>query len=69
MKRDADLRVAWTRCAGRGLCHELLSEVVDLDPWGYPIVKGHVTPKLRAAAREAVRECPLLALELVDRKS
>jgi len=67
MKRDADLRVAWTRCEGRGLCHELLPEVIDLDPWGYPIVKAPITPRLRPAAREAVRDCPLLALQLIDR--
>lgn len=69
VKRTADLRVDWPRCEGRGLCHELLPEVVDLDPWGYPIVREAVTPELRSAAKEAVRECPKLALRLVERKS
>jgi ferredoxin len=67
MSRDADLRVDWPKCEGRGLCHELLPELIDLDPWGYPIVKGPVTGRLRPAAREAVRDCPMLALRLVDR--
>jgi ferredoxin len=65
--READLRVDWPRCEGRGLCHELVPEVVDLDPWGFPIMTGPVTRPLRSAAREAVRACPVLALRLVDR--
>ncbi len=69
MSRIADLRVDWPLCEGRGLCHELLPEVIDLDPWGYPLVTGPVTAKLRPAAREAVRDCPLLALRLVDQKA
>jgi ferredoxin len=63
----ADLRVDWPRCAGRGLCHELLPEAIDLDPWGYPLVTAPVDRRLRRAAREAVRSCPLQALRLVDR--
>lgn len=65
--RESDLRVDWPRCEGRGLCHELLPELVHLDPWGYPIVTGPVSHALRAAAKEAVRDCPKLALRLVDR--
>lgn len=68
MSDQADLRVDWPRCEGRGLCHELLPEVLDLDPWGYPIVTGPVTQRLRTAAREAVRDCPMLALRLVERR-
>jgi len=67
MSREADLRVDWTRCEGRALCHELLPELIDLDPWGYPIVKAPVTAPVRSSAREAVRDCPVLALRLVDR--
>jgi ferredoxin len=66
VKRALNLRVDWPRCEGRGLCHELLPEVIDLDPWGYPIVTDAVTPGLRAAAKEAVRDCPKLALRLVN---
>ena len=59
------LRVDWPMCKARGLCHELLPEVVSLDEWGYPIVDGAVTPELLSDAREAVRACPQLALRLV----
>ena len=59
------LRVDWPACRARGLCHELLPEIVDLDEWGYPIVTGPVTPELRADAEVAVSSCPRLALRLV----
>lgn len=68
MRRDRPaprLRVDWPACAGRGLCHELLPEVIGLDEWGYPVVSGEVTPELLADAREAVRSCPTLALRMV----
>lgn len=58
------LRVDWPRCRARGLCHELLPEVVDLDPWGYPVTAPHVPPELLRLAREAVRTCPVSALRL-----
>ena len=61
------LRVDWPACQARGLCHELLPEVVDLDEWGYPIVRGEVTEELGSPARAAVRACPRLALRLVQR--
>jgi len=67
MSGESELRVDWPRCDARGLCHELLPEIVDLDPWGYPIVTRIVTADLRAAAKEAVRDCPRLALRLIDR--
>lgn len=59
------LRVDWPACEARGLCHELLPEIVDLDEWGYPVVTGPVTAGLRADALSAVRACPRLALRLV----
>ena len=58
------LRVDWPTCRARGLCHELLPEVIELDDWGYPIVTGEVTPQLARDARSAVRGCPQLALRL-----
>ena len=60
------IRVDWPACRARGLCHELLPEIVDLDEWGYPVVTGPVTPELLSDARAAVRACPQLALRLVD---
>lgn len=58
------LKVDWPACRARGLCFELLPEVVRLDDWGYPVV-GDVPPELVHAAQEAVRVCPALALRLV----
>lgn len=60
------LRVDWPNCHARGLCHELLPEVIDLDEWGYPIVTGPISDALLADARAAVRACPRLALRLAD---
>ena len=62
---DQRLRVDWPACQARGLCFELLPEVVSLDDWGYPVVTGDVPPELVDQAREAVRSCPKLALKLV----
>ena len=62
----ASLRVDWPACKARGLCHELLPEIVELDEWGYPLVTGPVGAELLADARAAVRACPQLALRLVD---
>ena len=59
------LRVDWPECRARGLCHEVLPELIDLDEWGYPLVHGPVADDLVARAREAVRVCPRLALRLV----
>ena len=58
------LRVDWPACQARGLCHELLPEVIELDEWGYPLITGLVTGDLLADARAAVRACPRLALRL-----
>jgi ferredoxin len=63
---SSTLRVDWPACKARGLCRELLPEVVELDEWGYPVVHGEVTDELVGLAREAVRMCPRLALRLVE---
>lgn len=60
------LRVDWPECRARGLCHELLPEIVELDEWGYPVVTGPVSDALLADARAAVRACPRLALRITD---
>ena len=59
------LRVDWPSCQGRGLCHELMPEIVDLDEWGYPLIRTEVPDELVADAKAAVRACPRLALRLV----
>lgn len=65
------LHVDWTACDGRGLCVELLPELLGRDEWGYPIVRSgsrtaQVPPGLLAEAREAVRVCPVRALRLIS---
>lgn len=52
-------------CDGRGLCAELLPEVIDLDDWGYPILRlGPLPAGLERHALRAVANCPVLALKL-----
>jgi len=59
------LRVDPIACAGRGLCAELLPELITLDDWGFPMVADRgVPPHLAADARATVKACPLLALGL-----
>jgi ferredoxin len=61
------LRVDPIACDGRGLCAEVLPELITLDDWGFPIIwDGGVPGGLRDDAREAVRICPKLALRLDD---
>jgi ferredoxin len=64
------LHIDWTACEGRGVCAELLPEVVGQDQWGYPIPRDGsrepvVPARLHAHARRAVAHCPRLALRLV----
>lgn len=64
------LRIDWTRCEARGLCIELLPEVLVEDDWGYPEARNHdttmlVPPRALRYAEDAVRECPRLALRIV----
>ena len=65
MNPPARLRVDPIACDGRGLCAELLPELITLDEWGFPIIGGEVPGALREEATEAVRLCPKLALRLV----
>jgi ferredoxin len=54
-------------CDGRGLCAELLHEVIRLDDWGFPIVdQGAIGKDLQADAQDAVELCPRMALSLVE---
>jgi ferredoxin len=59
------LRVNPIACRGDGVCAELLPEIIDLDPWGYPIMRSAVIPPaLVLHARRAAAICPTLALML-----
>ena len=62
-----ELRVNPIACTGHGLCAELLPELIELDPWGYPILaRGAVPRSLVEHAKRAAATCPTLAL-LLDR--
>jgi len=62
--RGAWLKVNMIACEGRGLCAEVLPELITLDDWGFPIIAGQVPDALQGQAEEAVRLCPRLALRL-----
>jgi ferredoxin len=65
MTTGARLRVDPIACDGRGLCAEVLPEMITLDDWGFPIIADEeISPGLMAGADEAIRLCPLLALHL-----
>ncbi len=65
-----NLHIDWTACDGRGLCVELLPDVLVEDDWGYPLARdgaGNDVPvpaHAVAHARRAVSQCPRLALRL-----
>ena len=62
---SARLRVDPIACAGHGVCAELLPEWIELDDWGYPIVRDAPVPdELVRHARRAADACPKLALVL-----
>lgn len=65
------LHIDWTRCAGRGLCAELLPDLLARDDWGYPLARdGSREPAVPNAAAKyavaAVKRCPRLALRMLD---
>ena len=65
MTAPVRLAVDLIACDGRGLCAELLPELITLDDWGYPLLSGRAVPAaLRGEASAAVQLCPRLALRL-----
>ena len=59
------LQVDRILCDGYGMCAELLPELIELDDWGYPMLRpGAVPDDLVGLARRAVDVCPVLALAL-----
>jgi ferredoxin len=69
MKTTADTRIVvdWTACDGRGLCAELLPELVSRDEWGFPLIRDPIVPaSLRDHAEQAIAACPRLALRLAS---
>lgn len=65
MTRQLELVVDRIKCDGRGLCAEILPELIRLDSWGYPILApGPIPQHLMALAERAVDDCPVLAIAL-----
>ncbi|MGY4708300.1 ferredoxin [Mycolicibacterium sp. CBM1] len=65
------LHIDWTRCDGRGLCTELLPDVLIRDDWGYPLARKSsrepaIPPSSAKYAKAAVKRCPRMALRLVE---
>ena len=59
------LAVDRIKCDGRGICAELLPELIRLDDWGYPIMaQDPITDHLLSLAQRAVEDCPVLALAI-----
>jgi ferredoxin len=62
---DQRVTVDRIRCDGRGICADLIPELIRLDDWGYPIIDGRpVHSELVEHARRAVANCPVRALRL-----
>ena len=60
------VRIDWTRCDGHGLCHVLLPERIELDEWGFPLLRDGAVDE--RAVRRAVAACPALALYVESRR-
>jgi ferredoxin len=66
------LHIDWTACDGRGLCTELIPELLGRDDWGYPVPRDGVRAgrdvtvpaQLEGHARRAIKQCPRLALSV-----
>jgi ferredoxin len=66
-KAEPRIVVDWTACDGRGLCAELLPELVRRDEWGFPLIPEPTVPTaLRDHAERAIAACPRLALRLTS---
>jgi len=65
LSKHIEIAIDRIRCGGRGLCAELVPELIRLDDWGYPIiVPGPVPEHLMSHVQKAVASCPVLALAL-----
>jgi ferredoxin len=65
VSEELTLHVDRIKCDGRGLCAELLPELVRLDDWGYPILApGPIPGRLLPHAERAVESCPVLAIAM-----
>lgn len=67
----ATLNIDWGKCAGHGLCIELLEEKLSADDWGYPYSPEgsnvSIPAELLDAAQTAADACPVRALMLLKK--
>lgn len=67
MSRARRLVVDPIKCDAHGICAELLPEMIQLDDWGYPIIRSDPVPRgLESHVRRAVHACPTLALLMAE---
>ncbi|HEY2793945.1 MAG TPA: ferredoxin [Micromonosporaceae bacterium] len=65
-----NLHIDWTACDGRGLCVEMLPELLTTDDWDYPLVRDGGGAQVRVPAglvkhaHRAAAHCPMRALTL-----
>jgi ferredoxin len=65
MSEGLTVAVDRIKCDGHGVCADLLPEMIELDDWGYPMVRSGAIPAAALPhARRAVSDCPTLALRL-----
>ena len=61
------LRLDPAACDGSGICAHLAADLISVDSWGYPIVRGEALDDATLRqARSAVTACPRSALFLDD---
>ncbi len=70
-RRSLRVVVDPTKCEGRGVCAEMLPELITLDGWGFPVLDegGSVSSEIVEHAVRTVRACPRQALHLVEHSS
>jgi ferredoxin len=55
-------------CDGIGMCAHLAPRIIDLDPWGYPVLTGQPLDEADSRrATMAVAACPRRAMFIEDR--
>ena len=62
------LRVDPVACDGIGMCAHLAADLIEVDPWGYPVLTGHPLDEADSRrAAMAVAACPRRAMFIEDR--
>lgn len=62
------IQIDRSRCDGHGLCQALLPGAIEVDEWGFPILRdANVPAGGEPAARRAAAACPALALCVTNR--